>query len=380
MGGYNADREMELRVLRGELAKVLGWAVRFVSQRAQLPILENVVLKAKKTKLTVLATNLEVSLAAGVGAKVTKEGEIAVPARTLTDLVTSVGAESLELMAKKEGLKIGAPGFEARINGMNTADFPAITQTLGKESLRLSEKTGRELTGALEKVIFAVSRDDTRPVLTGVLFMLEGEKLRLVSSDGFRLSQKTIGLGKKVKEGKMIIPRTILTEVPRLMEGEKQGLALELKAAESAAVFEVGGVIVGSRVIEGEFPDFERIMPKTARLTVRVGKEELGEAVKAASVFARESGNVVNLAVTEGEVKVVAESAKSGRQETTVAAKTEGERVEIAYNYRFLEEFLGVVAGDEVEIELTDSASPGVFRDTKDKDYLHLIMPVRVGG
>ncbi|OGM79807.1 DNA polymerase III subunit beta [Candidatus Woesebacteria bacterium RIFOXYB1_FULL_38_16] len=368
---------MNFRVLQNEFHKTINVASRFVSTRSQLPILENIVLKAEKTRLTIKATNLEMFLVTSIGAKVNEEGEIAVRAKILGELIANLEGEALDVVVKKEKVKLSSEGFEASIMGMNTADFPELSK---KESDGV-EIGFEDLKKVLGKVMFSVSRDDTRPVLTGVLFSFMKDELVIAASDGFRLSKNSIKLkGLVSEEKKMIIPRGVLSEFVRMEKGENESVKLGLNQKDKQVVFEFSGIVLGSRVIEGEYPDFGKIIPEKTNVKIVVGKEDLLRAVKTASVFARDSGNVVRFEIKEGEIVVVSESAKSGVQKGRVAAKIEGDvsEMSISFNFRFIEEFLGVVDRDSVVMELTDSNSPGIFRVQGNDDFFHLIMPVRV--
>ncbi len=369
--------EMKLQVLQEELAKALLFSIRFVNPRAQLPILANVLLAAKGNKLSVLATNLEVSLALSIGAKIEKEGKITVPAKTTADLISNLPPDSIRLLAEKEQLKVASRGFSGFISGTNASDFPSIPQTLGKKSFQLPKD---EFTKALNQVIFAASIEETRPVLTGVLFLFDKKNLVLVASDGFRLSQKKISFKQTLKPQKMILPRGALSELAKILATSEDSLFLQVRETDNQAMFGIGSVVLTARMLEGEFPSFEKIIPKSSKVKIRVDKEDLTRAIRTASVFARESANIVNFDIKKGQLLVSAESSKSGSQKTKIEAKVEGERLKIAYNFRFVEDFLSTVESDEVQVEFTDTRSPGVFKDPKDPDFLHLIMPVRVQG
>ncbi len=362
---------MKLQVLQENLARGLTIASRFVSPKAQLPILANTLLSAKKNKLTLLATNLETSVAIGVGAKVDKEGEVAVPARTITDLVTNLSPGQLSLSVTKEQLEIAKEDFSSKVAGINASDFPKIPQDVGKTAVALP----KDFKEALSKLIFAASVDETRPVLTGILFIFDST-LSLVATDGFRLSKVDIKTKSSQKKAQIILPKNTLAELSRLV-GE-EAIKMQIKGSENQVVFGVDKIVLSSRVIEGSFPDWQKIIPKSSSLKVLVDREELARAVKLASVFARESANIVKLLVGKKGIEVTASSQRSGQQRTKVDAKVEGEGIEISYNYRFIEEFLNSVDGEEISMEFNDSKSPGVFTDPKNKNYLHLIMPVRV--
>jgi DNA polymerase-3 subunit beta len=269
---------------------------------------------------------------------------------------------------------------------MNSSDFPKIPVSSGKEkTINISLKDFLE---AISYVLFATSVDETRPVLTGVLFLWDKEGLTLVATDGFRLSRKRINVESQKVQKKVesvIIPKLVLSELSRL-GSEQEEVSFSLLTKEKQAVFATDEVILSSRILEGEYPDFEKILPKSSSLKVLLDKEEFGRAVKLASVFARDAANVVKLKILKDSIKVSGESGQSGSQETKVDAKIESSGsnlesgFEIAFNYRFLEEFLHSVRGEEVKMEFTTPDKAGVFTDSGDKDYLHLIMPVKVQG
>lgn len=375
---------MKLQVLQENLSRALSITSRFASTRAQLPVLSNVLLSAKKNKLLVSSTNLEISVSLSIGAKVEKGGEITIPAKVISDLVSNLKPGSVDLLSKKERLKISTSNFSSEIPGMNSSDFPAVPQDIGKGALGFPKENFQN---ALSQVLFAASIDETRPVLTGILFIFDKGKLVLVSTDGFRLSQKKLSLkvprrvlaqlGPRGKQ-RLILPKSILSELSRLTNDDED-IKFLLREKESQVVFGISDAVLASRVIDGEFPDFEKIIPKELNYKINLDKEEFLRAIKLASVFARDSANVVKITVKKASLEVSAESSQSGSQETQVDAKVDGkEGLKIAFNYRFLEDFLNVVKGDEVQIELSSADSPGVFIDPKERDFLHLIMPVRI--
>ena len=366
---------MKLQCLQENLARTLTIVSRFTYPKVQLPVLANILLSAKKNTLLVSATNLETSICVSVGAKVDKEGEITVPARVVTEIISNLAMGQISLKAEKEQLSISAPNFESTLSGMNSSDFPLVPQEVSKDILAIPKDVFLD---SLSCVLFSSSVDDTRPVLTGILLIIKKGEIVLVSTDGFRLSQKKIKV-KTDKEITMILPSTVLGELVRLPIEDEQ-IAFSFKKGENQVVFGFSGTVLTSRIIEGEFPDFEKILPKSSNVKVTLDKEELLRAVKLASVFARDAANVVKLTVKKDLLNISAESSRSGKQDARVEAKVEGEGIIIAFNYRFLEEFLNAVKGEEVRLEFSNPNAPGVFLDPKDPDFLHIIMPVRIQG
>lgn len=368
---------MDLQVLQENLSKALSVTSRFASSKAQLPVLGNVYLLATKNKLIVASTNLELSVSLPVGAKVKKEGEITIPSRVITDLIGNLPAGSINLSVDKENLKVTAQNFKSTVSAMNASDFPKIPFTIGKNTINLDKG---DFLSALSLVLFSASVDETRPVLTGVLTIFKKGEINLVATDGFRLSLKKIKVKNISLNDQIILPKNALSELSRF-DSDDELIKFLYKKGESQVVFAMDGITFSSRTIEGEFPDFQKIIPKSSNYRINLDREELLRAVKLSSIFAKDSANMLKLKVLKDTIEISAESSNSGEQKMRVDAKVESESsktLEIAFNYRFLEEFLNVVKGDEVQIELTDPNAPGVFTDPTDSGFLHLIMPVRL--
>lgn len=370
---------MNLQVLQESFSKALTVSSRFASTKAQLPVLSNILLATKKNKLIVSATNLELSISISLGAKVEKEGEITIPAKVISDLVNNLASGSLNLSSEKEQLKITSSNGSSTLSGMNSSDFPSIPHEIDKNVVTFSSE---ELIQSISQVLFAASSDETRPVLTGVLLIFNKDSLIMVATDGFRLSKKHVGIKinkKALTTQRLILPKNSLNEISRLTN-EKDTVLMSLRETENQVLFGVDDSILSSRVIEGQFPDFEKIIPKDSNCKISIDKEELLRAVKLASVFARDAANVVKFSVGKDSIEVSAQSSQTGSQKAKVDAKVEGDSksVKIAFNYRFLEDFLNSAGSDDIQIELGGANSPGVFTDPKNPDYLHLIMPVRI--
>lgn len=370
---------MKFTILQEDLSKAVSIASRFASSKAQLPVLGNVLISTSKTKVKVMSTNLEISVAVSVGAKVEEEGDLSIPSKVLNDLISNLPKESIEISSKEEQLKVSASGFSSTVLGMGASDFPKIPTSVDKNvSITLPAKNFSE---ALSQVVFATSLDETRPVLTGVLVTKEkGGKMSLVATDGFRLSKKVIKVDGD-SEFKLIIPKGVLSELQR--DNGVETLEFSFNHEDKQAIFSFEDTTLSSRLLEGEYPDYEKIIPKTSSAKISVDKEDLQRAVKLASVFARESSNIVKIKVLSESLKISAESGSSGNQEMTIEAKVEKDSsfesgMEISFNYKFLEDFIHSANNDTLLLEVSGSNSAGVFKDSSDDSYLHLIMPVRV--
>lgn len=369
---------MKFKVLQENLYKSINSASRFVNTRAQLPVLANILIKANKGSLTISATNLEVAISSTIGAKIEEVGEITVPGKTLLDIVSNLGSGPIDFSIEKEHVDISSTNSKSVVSGMNSSDFPSIPSGVSKKAISVPQK---EFVDGLSSVLFAVSSDETRPILTGVLCILGKTSLTLVATDGFRLSRKVIkGKFDVEKTKSVIIPKGALMEVLRLAK-EGGEVLLDLSSKDNQVVFGVGDFVLATRILDGSFPDFEKIIPTRKDIVVDVDREELLRAVKLSSVFARDNANVVKLNIKKTKVSLGAESSSVGSQETSVDAKVEGletKDYEIAFNFRFMEEVLNSIDSESVTVELTNPNAPGVFKNPNDPNYLHLIMPVKI--
>lgn len=365
---------MKLTLLQKDFAQKLTIVNRFVSSRAQLPILSNLKLKTDKSKLLIYATNLEMSICMKLGANTEADGEITLPARVLHDLVASIASDQIMIESVGENVKIVSEESSSSLSGMNTSDFPTIPDTVVGETIEIN---ATEFSKALASVLYSASLDDTRPALAGILFIFKGNTLSLVSSDGFRLSKFDITSDTNFPESKVILPKHAISEVGKLITNLDKNITFSLDVENNQVVFDLGDAIISSRVIEGEYPTFEKIIPHSFAVKVNIDRETFLKHIKSAAVFAREGSSIINLSVEESEVVITAESSRIGSHMSRINAKVEGESASINFNYRYIEEFLNAVKGDDIILELTNSSSAGVFKDSKLTNYLHLIMPVR---
>lgn len=368
---------MKIIVQSGDLKKYLGIVCRGVSARPQLPILSGVLLKATKEEVSLVATDLEVSFWLRLPAMVEEEGEVVLPAKLLSELVSSLPSGKVTLTGEKHKVKIEVDGISSEIIGQGTEDFPGIPRA---DKAQVILKSG-DFRQKIDRVCVSAARDDTRPVLTGVLWEISEDKVALVATDGYRLSVDRLVLAKTEleKEVRLILPARSLQEVSKMLgETGDDEFSLEFNKNDQQVIFKVGEIEVSSRLIAGEFPPYQQIMPNTYSSKAVFDKNELLEAVKRANLFARDNANIVKLVMKKEAVIVKAESTQIGTSVTELSATTEGEEMVVAFNARYLLDYLGSSTSENVVWETEGELKPSVFKNDEDTTWIQVIMPVRI--
>ncbi len=370
---------MKLSCLQENLAKGLSIVSRAVQPRSPLPVLGNILLATDEGRLKLAATNRELSITCWIGAKVDGEGATTVPARLLQDFVNSLPPEriDMELTERTQTLHLKCARYDANIKGIDASDFPPFPTIADHKKITLEPDTLREI---IEQVAFAAATDDSRsPVLTGVLAKFEKDKVTFGAADGFRLSVRNATLSASVDQPvSVIIPAKTLQEVGRVSGDQEEPIEMAVTANQAQVLFKLTNVEIVSQLIDGNFPDFMRVIPTETKTKTVVNTAELQSAVKASSVFAREENNSVRVQIGNGKLTLSAVSRESGDNVGDVDANIEGEPVEIAFNARFLADVLNVVHAPQVLIETSGTTRPGVFKVVGRDDFLHVIMPMHL--
>lgn len=366
---------MHISCTQENLAKGVAAVSRIVGVRSTLPILSNVLLSTSKGRLTIAGTDLEIALVVSIGAKVEKEGSITVPARLLADFVSSNQDKTIELSVDNTQITAKSDHVSAHLYGLDAEDFPVIPDVVSDESYQIKPSDLKE---AINQVVFATAQDETRPVLTGVLCRLHGSSLTLVATDSYRLAERTIPLTKPVgKEVSCIIPARTLSEVSRLLELSLDSVLLTL--AQTQVSFSFGNYTLVSRVLEGTYPDYKQIIPKKTTTSTQVSLGALQSALKLAHSFSRDiSHNVRIIFSPDGPLHITATSINIGDTVNSVESTTTGEKLEIAFNAKFILDTLAVMPGDTVTIKCAGKASPAIIIPSLQTDYMTLVMPLRL--
>ena len=375
---------MKVSVLQETLAQGINIVSRAVSPRSTLPVLANVLVATDDGRLRLSATNLELGITCWIGAKIEAEGSTTVPARTFADLVGTLPKDRVEmtLTENTQTLHVKCGTSNTDIKCIDAQEFPPMPVLDAAEGIQLNVADLKEM---IHQVVFSASTDEARPVLTGVLVTVEGNKITLASADGFRLSVRSAELSSPAEQPiNVIIPARALSELARVATDGDQAVSMLLPPGRGQVVFRMKDVELVSQLIEGNFPDFQQVIPRTFETRSVMSTEQFLKACKQAEIFARESSHIARLNITPGgelqpgTVEIFAQSEETGSNETVVDASIEGPPILIAFNVRFLRDVLEVINTPNVALETTTSASPGVIRPLGEEDFLHVIMPMHI--
>jgi DNA polymerase-3 subunit beta len=363
----------ELRVTcpRDELASALGIVARGLSTRSAVQVLTGILLQPTDGKLTLAATDMELSIRAPVTGDVEGQGAVVVPGRLLVDLVRLLPDEFVSLSYDQNDgvLEITSGRYASKVNVFSAEDFPRLPEL----DVDLHSIAAPALLGTIEKVARAASRDESRPVLTGILVRFEGDRLTMAATDSYRLSVKETELGESGPELDAIIPARALQELSRLAAG---GDVVRLGVHENHVVFGAGGVWLTTRRIDGQFPNYKQLLPETFEVEVTTPREPLLEVIRRAGVMAQRNAPL-RLRFSEGELSVSAVTQDVGEAQESLEIDYAGESLEIGFNPEFLRDGLEAVGEETVQLKLINPLRPGLIA-APSESFWYLIMPIRL--
>lgn len=366
---------MKIICLQENLIKGLQTVSHLAGKNSNLPILNNVLITAEEGTISLTTTNLEIGVNCKIRGKVEKKGKCTVQARLLTDFISLLPKDNIILEYEDNKLKIECGSDVSFINTLSPEDFPLLPK-INKEFEYVMSIV--DLKSALKKVSFAVSYDSTRPEISGVLINLENQKAIFVGTDSYRLAEKSINTNKLPNEKHVIIPLDTIQEVSRIINYETEN-EVKLYIEENQILFEVNGIELVSRLIEGSYPDYKQIIPKESKTKAEVNTNELTQAIKRTSLFCKPGINDIKLTfVTEkGELVINSISDQIGESMTIVKSNASGEDNEIVFNYKYILDVLSNIDSPIVGFEIIDNKTAGIIKTKDDEEYLYIIMPIR---
>jgi DNA polymerase III subunit beta len=369
---------MRIQCSQENLLQEVQIANRAISSRASMPILGNILLDSAGETLKVAATDLELGIESRIAATVAEPGSITLPARILAEIVSNLPAATVTIDVSEGDTRarITCENIKFEILGLPASDFPLLPAAEGEPVARIDAALFRTM---IRQTSFAVSTDETRPFLTGVYLLVENGDSRLVATDGGRLALRKAKLSEDARGNiKAIVPSKTMAELVRALgtvEGE-----VTVASYENQLIFSVADLRFVSRLIAGQFPPYEKVIPAEFKQRLRVGTERLLRAVRRASITARDSANVVRLSTAERTLTISSNTPEVGKAYEEIEVQAEGEAIQVAFNAKFLLDALTNMDTPEVMFELTGSLTPGVLRPVDHADYIYVLAPVRVYG
>jgi DNA polymerase-3 subunit beta len=344
--------------------------LKTIPSHPQIQVFSNLLLEAKDNEIFLTATDLDTGVVARVPAKVEERGQTAVPGQRFLEAISSLPKEKVTIQTKDTVLELVFNENRLIFETTNPQEFPTLIKEEKEKGYNFTKEEFKKI---VSPVVFCVSQDQARPELTGVLFVFNKNKLTLVATDGYRLS--LLETKKQTeKEGKMIIPARLITDALSL----KTDISVFLQSEKNQIFFETEDTQIVGRVIAGEFPDYERVIPKESKTKVVFDREELLNSLRLAHVFARDNANIVRFKIKDGQLFITSQARGVGEGKIALAVEQEGEEGEIAFNIKFLFDLLRNIEEKSLVMEINGPLEPAVFRIPQNNEFLHIIMPVRV--
>jgi DNA polymerase-3 subunit beta len=367
---------MELVARKNDLLRELQLFQGIVERKNTIPILANVLIEAKGEEMRMLATDLEVALRSRCAASVAKAGSLTLPAKKLYEIVKALPETDVRIVEDKNGVKVAADRFDSRLQTLPREDFPTLPDALGKASATLPRAAVREM---VSKTQFAITGEDTRFFLNGAKFVLKPKSLTLVATDGHRLALVEVAHETGVtEEAGIILPKKTLLELGKLLsEGEGD---IQFESGENHLFFEVGGRVLISRMIDGQFPAYERVIPKGNDKVIEFDRDRLTSAVKRVALLSNERSRAVKFEIDKGKVEVTSSSSEFGEAREQIPVDYTGTALAISFNAQYVLDFLNAVETDIVSLSLKDDVSQAVMKPVgaEGYDYTYVIMPMRI--
>lgn len=368
---------MKVIVLKNNLKEGLGAVSRTIGEKLSLPILKNVLIDGEDGKIKIFATNLEIAVVKEVSGKIIEPGKITVPFEILFNIISNIPSERINIETKKSNLFLKADNYEASIQGVNFEEFPIIPKI--KKDKNFLEIQGAILKEGINKIINACQISELRPELSGILFSVENETIRLTATDSFRLAEKTIPSSQFknhfADKIKIIIPLKAVQEATRSLE---ENSSIKIFIDDAQALFQSETVEIISRLIDGQFPDYEQIVPKEVDAEILLNRDELINALKLVSAFSSRNNEVaVRIQENKKTMEVYSVDSVLGENKYLIPIKLKGESSEVSFNWRYFIDGLKNIGLESVFLGLQGDARPAIIKSTNDPSYFYVLMPIK---
>ena len=367
---------MEILVRRADLVKELQLVQGIVERKNSIPILSNVLVEAGDGRLRVSATDLDVSLRGGCPAQVVRDGAVTLGAKKLYEIVRSLPESDVRIDVQSDAwATIECERVVFKMAGLPREDFPTLPDARPAKAVEIPADV---LQALIQRTAFAMTAEDARYYLAGALLVLDSGSAAMVATDGHRLAYAQRQVALKVPEAvKVLVPRKAITELGRLLEGEE---AVGFQRADGHLIFSAGGRTLASKLVEAQFPAYEKVITVSGDKKLNLGREVLQSAIRRVSLLSSERNRAIKVALEEGRLELSASSPELGEARESVPTPYRGEAVEVGFNAQYLLDFLSVVGGEEVLLELRDGESQGLLKPAapaEGDDYRYVVMPMR---
>ncbi len=372
---------MKIKINQIKLKEGVGIAERVSSKSSSLPILKNIIIRAQKNIINICSTDLETGIQWWGVAKTEKEGEVVVPANILSSFINFLPDKNIELTTSKNDLVIECGNYKTQIKGFNSDDFPIIPEVAEKNSVSINAK---DLCKSLSQISDIPNFSTTRPEISGIFFNFKKDKLKLVATDSYRLGEKSLPLDRSIKDDfSFILPQKAVKEIIGIF-GERDG-DVNIILGPNQVLFESTMKEIShpqikftSRVVEGDYPNYEEIIPTKNSVQVVLNRSDLLNQIKAAGLFSGKVSEVVlKINPEKKEVEILSQSPEFGEYSSTLAGKITGKKESVSFNHRFLIDGLSNIKSSEIVFETNSSGEPGVFKPVGESDFLYIVMPIK---
>ena len=372
---------MKVEILKENLKNGLSIIDKIIGKNLSLPILDNVLIDTEDNYLSFSATDLETAIKLWILTKIVKKGKVVVPAKFLSNFVSLLPNDKIILEEKKQGLYVECKSFKNQIQGFNPEDFPLIPEFKNLEYL---EVDNRKFCQGLSQIVDVASPSQSRPEISGVYFIFSKNIIKIVATDSFRLAEKSIILDEPVKKDiTFILPQKPAREIINTL-GEKEG-KLKIFFSSNQTMFEFPmkevehpQVQIISRLIDGEYPNYEEIIPTKFKTHVIVKRDELLNQIKAASLFSGKINEVkIKVNPQSKEIEISAQDPDIGESQSSISAKIEGEEIEASFNHKFLIDGILNIKSSEIIFDLSKEEGPCILKPVGDASYIYVVMPIK---
>ncbi len=369
---------MEITILQENFKKGINIVQNIIGRNLTLPILNNVLLVAEKSRLKLISTDLEIAITHWTSCKIKKEGEITIPAKLFSDFINNLPNKKIEIKSKNNLLEIKCDNFKSNIKGLDSKEFPIIPKIKDEPIIKIE---ALKLKQALNQVIGLTSLSDIRPEISGILISIDSKEVKFVATDSFRLGEKTISLkDNKIKTKKaVIIPLKTAQELVKNLGEYNKGEIVEITIEQNQILFKTSDTQIISRLIEGTYPNYEQLISSQFETSLILNKNEFLNTVKVASLFSSKINDIrLRILPKKSSVEIFSQNIEVGENISQLEGEIKGKEIEIIFNHKYLSDGLNNIDSDKVMLGLNSETNPGIIKSVGDPSYVYVIMPIKL--